>query len=371
MPGAPVCTPPRCRAPCATIEAGRRQAIARALRDDPRIRPTQRLQIKAAATALGYRANPLVAALMSARRARRGHSYKATLGYITKYPAGRAAVFERDFGQLLVGARERAGDQGYQIEEFNLEAANLTPRRANEILAHRGIHGLVIAPLHSVRVPIDLDWDRFGAVAVGFSLGGVSICRVAHNHFSGLMLAVQHCRALGYRRPGLVLPSRVHEKVEKRWVAAALLDQSEHASEDGVPPLLLAEGDENGFAAWFQLHHPDVILGVHLDDVRRRLEQLGARIPGDVAFVHLDRRSFDRGFAGIDQDYARVGRNAVDLVIGMLHRNERGPPPEPPIVLCDGAWVGGRSLPRRSAANAGITAPARPKPRPTRAPAPA
>lgn len=337
--------------------------VSRALRDDPRIRLEQRLRIKAAASALGYRANPLVAALMSARC---GRGYKATLGFITKYPAERAPWFEREFGQLLVGARERAGEQGYHIEELNLEAEQLTSRRANEILASRGIHGLVIAPVHSVRVQIELDWPRFATVAVGFSLNGVSMGRVAHNHFSGLLLAAHRCRALGYRRPGLVLPERVHQKVEKRWVAAALLDQSEHPDTDRVPPLLLAEGDDEGFSAWFRKNRPDAILGVHLDEVRQRLERLDVRIPTEVALVHLDRRGVDRGLAGIDQDYARVGRHAVDLVIGMLHRNERGLPAQPSTVLCDGVWVGGRSLPRRAPA---VTASRPPRATPARAPA--
>jgi hypothetical protein len=63
-----------------------------------------------------------------------------------------------------------------------------------------------------------------------------------------------------------------------------------------------------------------------------------------VGVVSLDRRAGDRGIAGIDQDYAHVGGNAVDLLIGMLQRNERGLPEKPSVVLSDGTWINGRSL---------------------------
>jgi DNA-binding LacI/PurR family transcriptional regulator len=73
---------------------------------------------------------------------------------------------------------------------------------------------------------VELDWSQFCTVAVGFSLHQVAVSRVAHNHFNGFTLAAHHCRSRGHRRLGLVLQERVADKVGKRWVAAALLDQS-------------------------------------------------------------------------------------------------------------------------------------------------
>ncbi len=323
--------------------------VSRALRNDPRISAGQRLKILRAAKTLGYRSNPLVAALMSARRSRAGTSYKATLGFLKKHAAGEAAWFGETYGQLLTGARTRALAQGYRLEEFNLGDPDLTPRRFTEILLHRGVHGLLVAPLHSVQDSVELDWSHFCTVAVGFSLQQVPVSRVAHNHFSGLALAARQCRSLGYRRLGLVLQERVAEKVEKRWVAAALLDQSEQPAADRVAPLLLETWDEASFGAWFRTCRPEVILGVNLAEVPRWLERLGCRVPHDVGLVSLDRRAADRSLAGIDQNYARLGRNAVDVMIGMLHRNERGLPDLPSTVLSDGTWIDGRSLRARPA----------------------
>ena len=318
--------------------------VSRALRNDPRITETQRAKIQRAAKELGYRSNPLIAALMTARRSRRGQTYKATLGFLKKHPVERAAWFTRHYGQLIAGARARAFAQGYHLEEFNLEDPELTPRRITEILQHRGVQGLLVAPLHSVQDSIDLDWSQFCTVAVGYSLNQVPVSRVAHNHFSGFILAVKECRSRGYRRLGLVLQERVAEKVGKRWVGAALLDQAAQPAPDRVPPLVLDRWNEAEFTAWFHTHKPEIILGVNLAEVPHWLTRLGKRVPQDVGVVSLDRRSGDRGIAGIDQDYSHLGGNAVDLLIGMLQRNERGLPEKPSVVLSDGTWIKGRSL---------------------------
>jgi LacI family transcriptional regulator len=107
---------------------------------------------------------------------------------------------------------------------------------------------------------------------------------------------------------------------------------------------MLDRWEEALFAAWFHTHQPEVILGVNLAEVPHWLARLGKRVPQDVGVVSLDRRAGDRGIAGINQDYAHVGGNAVDLLIGMLQRNERGLPEKPSVVLSDGTWINGRSL---------------------------
>lgn len=318
--------------------------VSRALRNDPRITPAQRTHVQRVATELGYRKNPLVAALMSARRSRRAESLRATIALLTHYPPNRAAFFRAEFGDLLASIKARTHAQGYGIAEFNGHAPSLSPSRLSEILQHRGIHGVIIAPLHSIEEQVELDWSKFCTVAIGYSLTHVAVSRVSHNHFTGLALAARRIRAAGYRRLGLVLPRRVHEKVEKRWLAAFLLDQSEHALSDTVPPLLTEERDEAQFRTWFAAHRPDAVLCLDVTLIQSWLSHLG-RAARQVALIGLDRRTRDRAIAGIDQDYEHVGAVAADAVIGMLHRNEQGLPPKPVSLLLDGTWIDGASLP--------------------------
>lgn len=322
--------------------------VSRALRDDPRITEEQCARVREAAARLGYRTNPLVAALMAARRAGRQPNYRATLAFITKYPPERAARFREDFGALLVGARRRAQAQGYTVEEFNLAHPDLSSRRASDILRHRAIRGLLVAPLHSSHEHLDLDWADFNTVAVGYSFSDVPVSRVVHNHFTAYGLAARHCREAGWQKLGLVLPRRVHEKVEKRWVAAHLLDQSERPAATRVPPLLLDEGLQASrqFSVWFHRHRPEVLLGPTATELLRLLDELRLGSPRDVSVVSLDRRPGDKGIAGIDQGYADTGGSAVDLLIGLNQRNEVGLPAKPVTAMTDGEWVEGASLGR-------------------------
>ena len=354
-------------APCTMADVARRvgvhpATVSRALRNDPRITAAQRETVQRIAAEMGYRKNALVAALMSVRRSRRAPAYQATLAFVTRYPAGRAHFFRSEFGQLLAGARERALAQGYRIEEFNVHDPALSTARSTEILLSRGVRGVIVAPLHSIHEPVELDWAQFSAVAIGYSLQGVPISRVSHHHFNGLTVAARECRAAGRTRLGLVVPRRVHEKVEKRWLAALLLDQAEHPG-PLVPPLLVDEWNEAEFATWFGRHRPDAVLCINASVVQDWLMRLG-RPARDVALVSLDWRARDRGIAGIEQDYPQMGAAAVDTVIGMLHRNEQGPPPKPLTLLLDGTWTPGRTLRPLTA-----PAPAARLPRPRRAPA--
>ncbi len=335
--------------------------VSRALRGDRRISSAQREKIQRLAAALGYRKNPLVAALMSSRRSPRRTAYRATLAVLTHYPADRAAFFTTEFGALLQGARDRARSLGYHLEEFNVRDPALSPARLTGILHARDIHGLIVAPLHSIQDSVPLDWSPFAAVAIGYSLQQVPLTRVAHNHFNGITVALRHARAAGFRRPGFVLPRRVHEKVARRWLAAFLLEQSEPAA-PRIPPLLTDDLDPAEFSAWFRRHSPDVLLGIHIPLIQSWLARLGPRA-ARVGVISLDRRPRDRGIAGIDQAYPRLGATAVDTVIGMLQRNEVGVPAAPLTLLLDGTWVDGRSLPA-------LTSP-RPAPRATPARAPA
>lgn len=321
--------------------------VSRALRDDPRITPDQRAKIQRAARELGYRINPLVAALMRTRRTRNRENYKATFACITKYPAERAAAFAHDFGLLLTGARERALSQGYHLEEFNLAQRAVSADRVTQILESRGIQGLLVAPLRTVHDTLDLDWEKFSTVAVGYSLTQVAVNRVAHNHFAAFIRAARECRAAGWRRLGLVLQHRVNEKVEKRWVAACLLDQSENRAADRIPPLLVDELNEPDFTRWYERYRPEVLLAVSVPTLLLYLKNLGQAVPADVCVVNLDRRPPDRGVAGINQDYASLGANAVDMLIGMTHRNELGLRDKPAVMLDDGEWVAGRTLRNR------------------------
>jgi LacI family transcriptional regulator len=128
--------------------------------------------------------------------------------------------------------------------------------------------------------------------------------------------------AAGRQRIGLVLPRRVSDKVEGRWVAAFLLERSVRRSGLLLPPLLLDESqDAAAFGRWVKRYRPDAIIGLQHQTPLRQWLRSGARLGGsDVALVTLDARPFGERYAGIDQDYAALGRVAVEQLVNRIER---------------------------------------------------
>ncbi len=88
--------------------------VSRALRNDPRIRESVRQQIRSAAERLGYRPNPLLAALGTLRRQRASNPYQTPLAYVM-----RANMSTPHWE----GAQQAAASRGFKMERFILAKA--------------------------------------------------------------------------------------------------------------------------------------------------------------------------------------------------------------------------------------------------------
>jgi LacI family transcriptional regulator len=68
---------------------------------------------------------------------------------------------------------------------------------------------------------------------------------------------------------------------------------------------------------------------------------MGIRIPEDLGVAPLERYP---GYAGLDQKPEKVGAAAIDLIVGLIQRNETGLPADPKVVMVEGSWVEGPSV---------------------------
>lgn len=333
-----------CPPPCSMQDIARRfgvhpSTVSRALRNDPTISQDMRERVQAAARDLGYKPNPLISALVRSRRPRRSGSYRAHLGYLFAGPVDRARVWRRNYDELFFGAKARANMLGYELEEFDLSGRDLSPKRFTQILLTRNIHGLILPPLYSLQDSLPVEWDHFGVIAIGHS-HRIPANRVVHNHFAAMRTALAACRARGRQRIGLVLTRRLHEKVEKLWLASYVFDHFEQADRCEARPLLLMEdrNDAARFDVWLKQNRPDAIIGLqNLTPIHAWVKTAG--LASEIELVTLDYHESDRGFSGIFHDYGRIGATAVDQLVGQLERNERGLPRMPVSTLIDGVWI--------------------------------
>jgi LacI family transcriptional regulator len=328
-----------------------RSTVALALRDNPRIAAETRWKIKTIAEECGYRVNPLVAALMKSRR--NGCDVKhATLAFVTNYPTRFGwRPQHHDRPDFFPGAVERAQKFGYNLEHFWLAEPGMTPTRFNQILRTRDIHGLIIGRMPPGQHTLDLPWENFSSVALGMTLRSPQLHHVTENHFNTAWQVMEQCRERGYRRVGFVF-SEANDSpcVGDRWLGAFLLQQAKFPVADRVPLCPQAPTDESIFREWFLREKPDALVVTHAAPVMRWLRALGCEVPHDVGLAELQ-DSPESGASGVYYDPAKIGALAVEMLVGLLHRNELGIPVCQHEVTLTGEWREGSTLPWRVLAN--------------------
>jgi LacI family transcriptional regulator len=316
-----------------------RSAVSYALRGQPNIPEETRARVREAAARLGYRPNPMVSALMSYQRATRSPQRPVSLAFVADF--SRKSDWHLYFSEnLLPGIESRAAFHGYKVDNF-WTRDGLGIERLNRAIYQRNIPGVIVAPLRSAHGHLRLEWQQFASVTIGYSLARPEIHRVITHHFRGMRQIIRELRRKGYRRLGLAIIESHDSRVENQWSAAFdMKGQGIDASKFIVKP---ESWGAARFTEWFFTHRPEVIIGSD-PLVIGWLRKVGYRVPKNVGFVNLYCADPDGEYAGLYHNAAAIGGVAVDAVVSMIHRNERGIPERPQTILLHPKWVEGRTL---------------------------
>jgi len=339
-------------------EAGVSQmTVSRCFRNDPSIPESTRLRIKEIAQRLGYSPDPAVSQLM-ARLRRSRLSFTEPVAWITTHSSQDGWRENPASLSFFRGASLRAGQLGYRLDEFWLNAPGMSASRLGGIMRARGIRGALIAPLYEPGHSIDLEWDHFAiATCGGYSLKGPKIHRACSHHFQAMKVAWDSLTELGYQRIGLALSADLDQRVAGLWVASLLLEQRNTVPPRRVPPLVSNRWSSEVLLRWYHHYRPDVIIS--FKTAFDWLSEKGVRIPEECGFALLDVEY--SGFAGVDERRIDVGAAAFDIVVEQLVANQLGLPDKPKIVLTECAWLDGPTAPRKK--DIPIRTTARPKKR--------
>lgn len=321
--------------------------VSRALRNMGGVSAATRERILAAAQKLGYRPNPLVSAFMSYVRSNRVHGEAGVLAYLTNH--GKADRHSAEaYRRFFEGAALRAAHHGYRLEEFRLHERGMTIRRLGDTLYARGIRGVVVGPMTSPHGHLTLDWNRFSASTIGYSLLRPALPRATNDQYGSMLLALRELRRLGYERIALAMPRPDDARVYYYWSAAFLSHHWRHHSH--LPPLLhLPERwNDTGAVTWLRRHRPQVVVTTQ-SHFFEKLLQAGFPVPEQLGVVLLDLPDPLAGVSGIDQMPGEVGGAAVDLAVGRINTNETGVPRSPRTLLLMGTWIAGSTLRKLSA----------------------
>lgn len=322
--------------------------VSLALRGDPRVSEETRQLVRAAAEKLGYRPNPLVSALMSFRARRRKPAYQMELAFLAATETKEQWLrISEAYRRMWQGAKTRAEERGYLLNLYPRNAAQMSLARFAGVLRNRNVHGVVVAPMPTASSQLDVDWTDLSVVELGFTLAKPGFHRVVHDYFHAMLMALRTARSLGYRRVGLLLGSRADEKVHHLWRAAFIDEQIDAPAENRVKPLILPEITGAEMKAWLKQEKPDAIVTIETKIAVSVLKELKVAVPKDVGLVSLGCYSENEPIAGIYQAYEEMGATAVDQLVALVQRGERGIPKRTYSTLVGGVWVDGDSLPRR------------------------
>lgn len=318
--------------------------VSLALRNHPSIPETTRKRIANAATRLGYQTNAPISALMARIRANRPSEQHATIAAITRNKADGQRRHTPAFHANWKGAHERAKKLGYQLEEFAFESDGMTNGRLAEILKTRRIEGMIIFPFFPSG-ELDLPWEQFSAVTIGYNLTAPALHRVSTDQYGAMLRALEQIKARGYRRPGLVIDASLNDRNERRWLSPFCGYELSSGSSLQDSVLLTNGHDEQAFNQWIQKHQPDVVIGCGTLPALKWLKKMRLKIPEDIGLIGLsDAFFYAQDCAYVNENQALVGAAAVDQLVASLHRNERGIPRNRMQLFIPGRWVEGKTL---------------------------
>lgn len=322
--------------------------VSLALRDSHRLPLDTRERIQKLARQMGYAPDPVLSALNAYRSKVRAPVFQATLAYFNNYPERHQLLSVPTFREYHRGALRRAEELGYKLEEVWLHEPHLTPQGIRRRLLSKGIRGILVFPQSEPGMLPNFAWDDFSAVAFGYSVTSPQLHRVTNHQFRSVLHLIRELRYLGYRRIGLNVAEEYDRRMNLAPTAAyGAYDRSIPARER-VPILVPRyRNDLHRLRGWIERHRPDAIICQDFS-MWDKILSLGMRVPEDIGFAYIHIGKAETLLSGIHQNDEEIGRTAIDFLVAMLHRNERGVPAVAQHVLVDGVW-----LPRQSTRRVG------------------
>jgi DNA-binding LacI/PurR family transcriptional regulator len=325
--------------------------VSRALHDDRRITEAVRREVQRVAKKMGYQPDPMLAALAHYSRGIAKHPVTAALAWINTWPEPERLRSYREFDLYWQGASTEAARNGYHLDELDCPK-DFSPARLHEVLRARGIRGILLPPGWRGKVPDwdDFDWNDFCIVRFGYSLETPPSHLVTADQLSNGLLAFERMRQRGYRRIGMVVWKTQGTRLV-RFSAGYLYGQLQVPARFRLPLMMMneidPEADERRLLEWLKKTRPDAIL-TDIPILPKLLAKAGCQVPQDLGLATLS--VLDGGIsAGIYQNSDEIGTAAVQLLISLIHHNQRGIPEIPREVLIRGRWVDGKTLPSKNA----------------------
>lgn len=302
------------------------------------------VRIQELARTMGYRSDARVSTHMAYIQKDRGVKGLLPLALLHSFsiPGHLQAPGSREERLVLRSLQDRAEMLGYRLETFRIHDPEMPPERLRRILIARNCTGIVFWGPVLDAPPFDL--TGFANVCLGRCFRSDTLHTVMSDGWAQAGTVFTEILTRGYRRPGVAIfspdPGRAHP-FEGRHSQAVTRGEISN-----IPCFLSAGFEREPFLAWFREHRPDGLWANH-SGVLKWLTAAGFRIPEDLGVAYHVTPALDPWSSGLDRLVCEHAKNAVDLVVAQIHRNETGVPTIPHKLVIEGRWVEGHSMPPR------------------------
>lgn len=314
-----------------------------------------RTRITSLAEEMGWFPDPMLTALNAYRQQKKGPAFQATLAWINHFKDRKILRSNPDFNLYWEGAVDEARRSGYKVEEFWSKEPGMTTERMNRILKTRQIQGLLLPPVPKAHNLIALPWEFYSVVAFGYSHRPL-FHLVTNAQFRSARLAVRRLHDLGYRSIGMFSWPDWEERTDLNYSAGyvsectrlhtrpMLCKVDDTPSENGGLNKIVLQRWKKQLTAWLRKHRLDVMI---MPDpaITLGLEEAGLKLCEELAVAVMSYYPKHPQFAGVNQSAKDIGAAAVNQLIGMIVRNEKGCPDRLLRIHVEGFWVNGSSAP--------------------------
>ncbi|MBN8707866.1 MAG: hypothetical protein BGO12_22105 [Verrucomicrobia bacterium 61-8] len=330
----------------ASLAGVSRTTVSLALRNSHLISAKVRDRVQTLAAQYNYRSHPMIAALMQQIRVKRKLQDEEIVAFITSDPAPDGWQKWSWVVEMKQGASEEANRLGFRLEHFWAGDGAADIRTLANVLYHRGIRGLLFAPMPWPHNAFTMPWERFVAIACTTSTGIPELPVVRSNHNHGIRLLLSRLSALGARSIGVAITDEDDMRVDRglsSGIHSFLLDNPKTK----VHLLRLESYSQfKQFAQWFSKKTPDVII-LARREILDFLRKLGKSPGKDIPCAGLTVDSEEMGtMAGLFQNSAYLGKKAVQYISKGIYDQSFGLPESPESIMIDAKFVEGPSLGR-------------------------
>ncbi len=290
------------------------QTVSRVINGRERVNPATRQRVEAAIAALGYQPNA------SAR--------SMSLGRTGILACVAPNLTDYTFASIIDGAERAARQAGYLLLSASAAHADAFADLIAQLVHGRQVEGLIVlnpyADERFQQLPAGFPTVFAGARPREDAVSSVSLDDVAVGR-----MAVEHLIALGRRRIAMVTGPLTEDCSQDRQAGylSAL-----HAHDLPFDPHLIVEGTWQARAGYAAFQHlaqisplPDAVFAQNdqmAAGVLRAASDLGLRTPAQLAVMGVDdipmAAYFEPPLTTLRQDFARIGREAIQLLLQAL-----------------------------------------------------